>query len=408
MKGFTILLLGVAAMWTAAAGLTRAQLGVKLEPDTAALVKGNTQFAFDLYAKLRAEKGNLFFSPYSISNALAMTYTGARGDTAKEMADTLHLDLGQKRLHPAFKDLIGLLNGDPSTRKYQLYTANLLWGQKGYNFHADFLKSTEANYGAGLKEVDFKNATEKARQAINQWVEDQTNQKIKELFKPNILNINTRLVLTNAIYFKAAWMNPFAKDNTKDADFTLADGKKVSVPTMHQKNLRARFFKGDGFSLLELPYEKFELSMLLFLPDKSDGLADFEKKLTADNEAKWLPKLSTHLVDVALPKFKITTEFFLNDVLKDMGMKTAFVFGKADFSGISSEEKLYIQAVVHKAYVDVNEKGTEAAAATGVAVGTKSEPPPATFNADHPFVFVIRENRTGSILFAGRIMDPQK
>src|SRR5262245_31491552 len=225
----------------------------RLNPDTATLVKDNTTFALDLYRELAQKEGTLFLSPYSISNALGMTYSGARGQTAAEMEKTLHFSLGQQRLHPAFHELIGQLNA--KGRKYQLTVANRLWGQRDYGFLPDFLKLTEASYGAGLKEVDFIKATEEARKAIKAWVEQQTNDKIKELLNPGVLTVDTRLVLTNAIYFKAAWMHPFRAKATTPGAFHLADGKQVKVPMM-RGSVRTNYLKGDTFEALELPYEQ--------------------------------------------------------------------------------------------------------------------------------------------------------
>jgi serpin B len=385
-------------------GSTDAGERVKAGGDATALVQGNNTFALDLYRELATEKGNLFFSPYSISTALGMTYGGARGDTAAQMATTLHFGLPPERLHPAFGSLIKEINGAGKPRKYQLQTANRLWGQKDYGFLPEFLKLTETNYGAGLKEVNFAGATEEARKAINAWVEKQTRDKIKELIKPGILTPNTRLVLTNAIYFKAAWMHPFSEKSTVKGDFHVGADKKVTVPLMHG-GVRTGYFKGDDFEALNLPYESYDLSMIVLLP-KAGGLADFEKRLTAANVQGWLGKLRTHRVTVTLPKFKVTAEFMLKPTLSRMGMPLAFDSRKADFSGMTTREKLWISHVIHKAFVDVNEAGTEAAAATAVVMEGRSAPPPATFRADRPFVFLIRDNRTGSILFAGRVTDP--
>jgi serine protease inhibitor len=388
-----------------AAGLAPAQPPGKGTPDTAALVRGDTAFALDLYRELAKKDGNLFLSPYSISTALGMTYAGARGTTAEQMAKTLHFPFGQDRLHPAFRGLIREINGADRPRKYQLQTANRLWGQKDYGFLPDFLKVVEANYGAGLKEVNFAGATEEARKAINAWVGKETRDKIKELLKPGILTVDTRLVLTNAIYFKSAWMRPFQEKATVKGDFHVTADKKVTVPLMRGSQ-RTNYFKGDGFEALELPYESHDLSMVVLLPAKETGLAALEKRLTADNLQKWLAKLRDHLVDVTLPKFKVTAEFLLKDALSRLGMPDAFSPTKADFSGMTTRDKLYISHVVHKAFVDVHEKGTEAAAATAVVMERLSAPPRATFRADRPFLFVIRENRTGSLLFMGRLVNP--
>ncbi len=388
-----------------AASLTEAQPPNKLNPDATAIVHGNNVFALDLYRELARKDGNLFFSPYSISTALGMTYAGARGETAAQMASTLHFALPPERLHPAFRDLIREINGADRPRKYQLQTANRLWGQKDFGFLPDFLKLVEADYGAGLKEVDFISATEQARKAINAWVEVQTRDKIKELLKPGLLTEDTRLVLTNAIYFKAAWLHSFNVKSTIKGDFHVSADKKVTVPLMRGSN-RTNYFKGDGFEALELPYEQHDLSMLVFLPAKGTELAEFEKRLTAVNLKAWQGKMRDHMVDVTLPKFKVTAEFMLKDVLTRLGMPLAFDRRRADFSGMTSRERLFISHVVHKAFVDVNEAGTEAAASTAVLVELTSMPKPATFRADHPFVFLLRDNRTGSILFAGRVVNP--
>jgi serpin B len=378
---------------------------VQIKGDPAAVVEGNNGFAVDLYRQLDKEKGNLFFSPYSISNALAMTYAGARGNTAKEMAGAMHFDLDPDRFHPAFAALIRELQGKAKDRKYKLNIANRLWGQKDYGFLPDFLKISADQYQAGLKEVDFIGDTEGARKAINAWVEKATNDKIKDLIKPGILSVDTRLVLSNAIYFKAAWLRPFSPKETKPGDFTTSTGKKVKVPMMHI-GARTNYFNDGGVLGLELPYENRELSMIVLMPKKADGLADLEKELTAIQLKKWLAKLSDHQVQVTLPKFKVTAEFHLNDVLKQLGMKDAFDRRRADFSGMTTQERLFISHVVHKAFVDVNEAGTEAAASTAVVMDRVSKPPRGIFSADHPFIFLIRDAKTGSILFMGRVSDP--
>lgn len=373
--------------------------------DPTKVVQGNNEFACTLYAKLAAADGNLFFSPYSISNALAMTYGGARGNTAKEMAATLHFGGDQAQFHPAFGELVRRIQSEDKKRKYQLRVANRLWGQKDFGFVPEFLTASRQHYGAGLEELDFIQATEQARQTINAWVEKQTQDKIKELLKPGILDNLTRLVLTNAVYFKAAWIEPFNVASTKPGDFLVDGVKKASVPMMH-KSQRTRFLDTGTFAALELPYEQRDLSMIVLLPKKVDGLASLEKALTADHWKEWQTKLRDHMVDIKLPKFRTTAEFRLNKVLQDLGMHDAFDDTKADFTGLASMKGLCITAVVHKAFIDVNEAGTEAAAATAVAIGLRSLPQPATFHADHPFVYLIRDNRTGSVLFMGRVVNP--
>jgi serpin B len=381
-----------------------------VKSDVSSIVKSNNDFALALYEKLRDEKGNLFFSPYSISTALAMTSAGARGETLNEMTKTLRFSLDQAKLSPAFSQLIQSLNGDPKMRKYQLNTANALWCQKGYGFEPAFLKLTEKDYHAGLKQVNFADDPEKSRQEINHWVEEQTKDKIKELLKPLMVTKDTRLILTNAIYFKAAWLKPFNDKATKEEDFLIGEGKKIAnVPLMHHSQ-ECLYTESADFQLLQLPYEGFQLEMVVILPKKVEGLPNLEKSLTPESLEKWRGKATAHQVTITLPKFKVTAEVELSKTLSNMGMPSAFS-RDADFSGITKDEKLHISKVVHKAFVEVDEKGTEAAAATGVVVARPSavlaEKPRATFRADHPFVFLIRDLTTGSTLFMGRVTDPK-
>ena len=405
----TRILICLSILAVAALGTARA---TDQEADRAAVVRGDNAFALDLYAKARGQDGNLFFSPYSISTALAMTRIGARGDTATEMDRTLHFTLPQDKLNPAFGALVKQINGDPADAKrgYQLSTANALWGQKGYPFKADFLKATRDNYGAGLNDVDF-GAAEQARQTINAWVEKETHDKIMDLIAKGVLDTDTRLVLTNAIYFKGDWASQFKKDLTHDEPFHLIADKKIDAPLMHQTG-EFGYFDGGAFQALEMPYVGKDLSMVVLLPKRIDGLADLEKDLTADKLAGWVRKLHRQKVMVTLPKFKTTQMMGLRETLSDMGMPLAFTPGKADFSGMADvKDALWIAAVIHKAFIDVNEEGSEAAAATAVVVETKSlvvGPPTPEFRADHPFVFLIRDVRNDSILFLGRLADPTK
>jgi len=382
--------------------------------NSTALVKGNNRFALDLYGKLKEKEGNLFFSPYSISTALAMTYGGARGTTAEAMAKTLHFTLDNKELHPAFASLIQDINGDPKQdakkRGYQLSTANALWAQKGYPFLPQYLRLTKDNYGAGVQEVDFADATEAARKTINDWVEKETHDKIQELLKEGTLTPMTRLVLTNAIYFKGDWASQFKKDQTREDTFHLTADKTIKTPLMHQTR-KFGYAENDTYQTLEMPYVGEHLSMVVLLPRKVDGLPALEKALAADNFADNLSRSGKRQVIVTLPKFKTTSEFSLKATLSALGMRVAFSSG-ADFSGMSSDkESLSLSAVIHKAFVDVNEEGTEAAAATAVVLEPKSEverPAVPEFRADRPFVFLIRDTRSNSILFLGRINNPQQ
>jgi serpin B len=384
---------------------------VKLSPEAAVIVKGNNTFALDLYEKLSKEDGNLFFSPYSVSTALAMTYGGARGETAKEMASVLHFGTDSEPLHRGFSELIGGINGKSGARQFELTTANRLWGQKDYTFDPNFIKLTVDNYGAGLKEVDFATDTELARQTINAWVEEQTKDKIKELIKPGFLTDASRLVLTNAIYFKASWDEPFLKEATQTGSFKLPGDKTIADVSFMQKNFSVKYLAGDNFQAIALPYVKNELSMVVLLPKEVDGLAGLEKSLTVPGYVNdVLAKMQRSQVKVVLPKFKVTSEFDLSEQLQGLGMKTAFT-KKANFSGITSREPLQISKVIHKAFVDVHEAGTEAAAATAVVMifgGAPRPQEPPAFRADHPFVYLIIDNNSGSILFMGRLLNPKK
>ena len=383
------------------------------------LVKGNTQFAFDLYAQLKNQDGNLFFSPYSISTALAMTYAGAKCETAEHIAQTLHFPecngsespgwmRTTEQFHRAFGRLIDRLNQQGRKGDYQLSLANALWGQKGYPFLDSFIELNGQYYHAGLENVDFVKETEKSRLKINQWVEDQTQDKIKDLIPEGILDAMTRLVLTNAIYFKGDWASKFDKDNTSDAPFYLLSDETVTVPLMFQKE-KFNYGQTDALQLLELPYKGDDLSMLVLLPKEKGGLADLEEQLTTETLAEWQKRMRKREVKVHLSKFKMTSKFSLSDTLAAMGMPDAFDGTKADFSRIDGSRSLYISEVLHKAFVEVNEEGTEAAAATGVIISRTSLPaPPPVFRADHPFVFVIKDNNTQSILFIGRVADPTK
>jgi serpin B len=395
------------------------------------IVKGNNEFALELYAKLRDREGNLFFSPYSISTALAMTYAGAQGETESQMAGVLHFPTRQdepkvtlsepneksitatawehKRFSSAFGKIIKDLNAGGEKGKYELRVANALWGQKGYGFLKEFLELIKSDYDGCLNEVDFVTAAEAARKTINDWVENQTNSRIKNLIPEGVLDSMTRLVLTNAIYFKGNWARQFKKEKTQNAPFTLLDGNKVDVPMMNQ-TADFNYIQTDSFQGLELPYVNDELSMIILLPKNSNGLPELEGTVTINNLSKWLNELRKREVIVFVPKFKMTSQFGLADVLKAMGMTNAFVPDVADFSGINGKRDLFISAVIHKAYVDVNEEGTEAAAATGIVMKLTSMGPTQTpvFRADHPFLFVIRDNHSGSILFVGRVMNPNQ
>lgn len=385
------------------------------------VVDGNNKFAMELFAKLQSTKGNLFFSPYSISTALAMAHAGARNETESQMAGVLHFPVSVNRrtdslskslldrplFASSFGNIIKDLNNRGQKGAYTLTVANALWGQKDYGFLEEFLKLIETSYDGRLNEVDFITAAETARKTINAWVEKKTNDKIKNLISEGVLDSMTRLVLTNAIYFKGNWARQFEEKRTKDAPFTLADGQKIDVAMMNQK-AEFGYMETDTFQALELPYMDEELSMVILLPKKLDALDEFEKTLTTENLMQWLAEIHKCEVVVFVPKFKMTSQFSLASVLNSMGMKDAFS-SDADFSGINGKRDLFISAVIHKAYVEVNEEGTEAAAATGVVMRLTSigPAPIPVFRADHPFLFLIRDNLSGSILFIGRVANPK-
>jgi len=391
------------------------RLGAPAVPqrDQEALVEGNTVFAMDLYQQLREEPGNLFYSPYSISLALAMTYAGARGQTEAEMAEVMRYPLSQEALHPAFNALDQVLASrkiDPQAgmgRGFQLNIANALWGQKDYAFRQEYLDTLAMNYGAGLRLVDYIHNTEGARLKINDWVSEQTEEKIQNLIPQGALNAETRLVLANAIYFNAAWARTFNEGMTSDQPFTLLDGSEIAVPLMHQTE-NFRYASGAGWQAVQLPYEGHQMSMVVLLPE-SETFADFEAGLDAQQLNAVLEKMSSVKVDLYLPKFTTESAFALSKTLREMGMSDAFSMS-ANFSGMTGTDDLFISEVLHKAFVDVDEEGTEAAAATAVimeAKGMAVMEEPVVMRADHPFIFLIRD-KTGTILFMGRVLNPGK
>jgi len=378
--------------------------------ELAALVEGNNAFAFDLYRALGQEKGNLFCSPYSISLALAMTYAGARGQTEQQMAETLHFLLQQDRLHPAFDglDLELASRGEGAQGKdekgFRLHIVNAIWGQRDYVFLNDFLDVLAENYGAGLRLLDFAHEPEQSRVTINDWVSDQTEGKIKDLIPQGLIDALTRLVLTNAIYFNAAWLNPFDKGSTKDGTFHTLEGSDVTVPMMAQTG-SFNYAKGDGYQAVELPYDGRELSMIILLPD-SGQFQPFENSLDAVLVDSVVSDLEAGQVALTMPKFEFESELSLAKTLAAMGMPIAFS-GDADFSGMTGNRELAISDVVHKGFVSVDEAGTEAAAATAVVMRLTAFPgEPVQVTVDRPFIFLIRDNETGTLLFMGRVVNP--
>ncbi|MHB8085312.1 MAG: serpin family protein [Dehalococcoidia bacterium] len=416
--GLCIVLLGVlpacqppvASGDVAISGKPRETIATVNQADLSALVNGNNQFAVGLYQILKNGEGNLFYSPYSISMALAMTYAGAKGTTAQQMADTLHFTLPQDSLHTTFNGLDQELASrgkgakDKEGNSFKLNIVNALWGQKGYQFLSQYLDLLAQDYGAGMRLLDYRTDPDGSRLTINKWVADQTKDKIQNLIPAGAIDTMTRLVLTNAIYFNAAWATAFEKAATQDGKFYLNDGSSVTVPMMGQTE-GLGYAEGSGYKAVELPYSGHELSMVILLPD-SGTFSQFESALTAGKYSSIIQSLSSKQVALTMPRFKYDSQFSLNQALSTMGMPVAFT-GDADFSGMTGNRDLSISDVIHKAYVAVDESGTEAAAATAVVMRATSMPlSPTQVKVDHPFIFVIRDIQTGTVLFIGRVLNP--
>jgi serine protease inhibitor len=376
--------------------------------DTKAVVEGNTAFAFDLYARLKGSPDNLFFSPYSISTALAMTYAGARGETAKQMAGVLHFTQSEAQPHADFGQLQSDLNGR-NQEGIELDIANALWAQKGARFLPGFMQIATQRYAANVKQADFVTAAESARKEINSWVAHQTKDKIQNILPSGSVDSLTRLVLADAIYFKGTWVKPFDKRGTRPQPFHLAGAQEVSAPLMYHVD-QVRYSEEAGMQAVELPYKGDGLSMIVLLPRQTNGCGTLESALSPALLSKVLSGMKSQEVEIYLPRFKLESDLGLAKTLVEMGMPDAFS-AKADFSGIDGTRSLYISAVFHKAWGEVNEEGTEAAAATAVVMAKsmamrKPGPPRPVFRADHPFVFLIRDTKSGTVLFLGRLANP--
>lgn len=379
--------------------------------DLASLTSSNASFAFSLYQQLRNQAGNLIYSPHSISVALAMTTAGARGNTEQQMNRVMHFDLPKASLHPAFNALQLELasreknKADPNQVNFRLKIVNALWGQKEYRFLADFLDFLAQNYGAGMRLLDFRSDPEICRQIINDWVAQQTEEKIKDLIPKGVITSATRLVLTNAIYFNAPWMYQFQESATRPGLFTLLDKSQVEVPMM---NISQQFgsFQGDGFTAVELPYAGNQVSMFLLVPD-TGKFEEFEQNLTATQWEKIRQQIQPSQVKLSMPRFTFISDYNMNETLIKLGMTDAFNPNAADFSGMDGTRSLYIQRVQHKAFIKLDEKGTEAAAATAVVVRKMSMPSQQVeIKVDRPFLFLIQDKPSGAILFVGRVLNP--
>jgi serpin B len=379
--------------------------------DAQALLDGNSAFAFDFYRQVHGEDGNLIYSPYSISLASAMLYGGAGGETASQIAGSLHFTLPPDQFHPAMNALsLDLAQRPDQSRKIdrqnpmQLYIAHAVWGQRDYPFEKAYLDLLAVNYGAGVRLLDFAAAPDSARQQINDWVDRETKGKIKDVMPPGSVDPSTRMVLANAVYFKAAWQEAFVEKLTRDAPFTLLDGSQVQVPTMQTDGeIPLRVGSGDGYQAVALPYKGELAEMVIILPEQG-RFESVESTLDAAKFAAILHELGPGHLTLYLPRFEFAVAYDLRPVLSAMGMPLAFDKIKADFSSITKSERLYVQQALHKAYVLVNEEGTEAAAAT--IFGVKPASLPQELRIDRPFIFIIRDVPTGTILFVGRVLNP--
>jgi serpin B len=384
---------------------------------SAAFGQDNNLLALRLYGSLRTQPGNLFFSPFSIRTVLAMAYAGASDDTAAQMKAALHFSQFPELLHLEFAEIIKRLNA-AGGGLYEMAVADALFSQEGSPLKQEFLELVDQQYGGVLKPVDFRNNAEAVRAEINQWVEDKTRQRIQQIVPPDSLDREARLVLVNAVYFKGRWVLPFNKAYTREEPFYLEGGTTVTAQLMHQQR-EIRYVQKRGFQAVDLTYQGNDLSLLVLLPNKRDGLAALEKALTADTLRECVSDMTSCEVKLFLPRFKITWGVIdIRQPLMILGMKAAFDRTRANFSGINGLEPpdadaLFISAVFHKAFVEVNEEGTEAAAATAAAMSramaSPNYKPPAipTFRADHPFLFAIRDRRSNAILFLGRVVNPQ-
>ncbi len=381
------------------------------EADVAALTAGNRAFAMDMFHALAAPGQNLFFSPHSISVALAMTYAGAEGVTEAEMAEVLGFTLPEATTHAAFNALdLALkiradLPAEESGDGFALSLVNQAFGQTGYPFEAPYLDVLATNYGAALYLLDFSADPDGSRTAINDWVESSTNERIVDLLPEGSITDLTRLVLANAIYFKASWSVPFSAADTSDEDFTLLDGSVVSVPTMHG-TLESTCAAGAGWTAATLPYVGSQLDMVLLVPD-AGAFESVEASLDGAALDAALGALGGCELTIALPKLTVRTDASLVPPLRSLGMVDAFDANAADFSGMSTASELYVTGVFHQAFVAIDEQGTEAAAATAVVIGEESAPLPVVLDVDRPYLFAVRDRPTGAVLFLGRVLDPR-
>lgn len=418
MVGFEVWLRGLFGSKKEELASHISQLYMRIRPNKSeSFAEDSNAFAFAIYRQLRQGPGNLFFSPFSIRAALSMTYAGAKGETATQMRKALRFPPSDETLYIAFAEIIQQLNAAGGD-EYEIAAVNSLWSQTGAPLQAEFIDLITRYYGRVISFVDFRSRAGDARVTINQWVEDKTKLKIQELISPGSLDIETRLVLVNAVYFKGMWVLQFCKSATRNESFYLENGGTVRIPLMYQHE-QMFYLQTKDYQAVDLDYQGGILSMLVLLPNRKDGLQYLEKTISAKMISDCVAKMRVHEVKLFLPRFRIiwgTVD--MRDQLTNLGMTLPFSRFQADFSGISGykapeEGSLFISAVYHKAFLEVNEKGTEATAATAVLEDTgtfpiyKSVPVP-TFRADHPFLFAIRDRKSGTILFLGRMDNPMR
>lgn len=378
------------------------------EADVQAIVEANNRFALELYRlySQKYEGDNIFFSPFSLSNAFAMLYEGARGKTAEEMLKVFHFPEDTKARREGFLSLYREINKED--KKYELSLANALWTQRDYPFLKGYLSAVEKYYGGRASNLDFSKDPEGSRQTINNWVEDKTKDKIKDLLPEGTITPLTRLVLTNAIYFKGLWVFPFDEKLTKEEEFRVAPDRSLMVQMMSLPRVQnLNYAETDDLQILEMLYEGEDISMLVLLP-KGNSLDKLEGSLNLQNLKKWRGMLKREEVEVYFPKFKLERKYSMAEDLEKLGMPSAFEPSEADFSGLTGKRDLFVTAAIHQAFVEVNEEGTEAAAATGIVLGRTAVSRHFLFRADHPFIFIIQDKKRGNILFIGRLYDPRK
>ena len=378
----------------------------EVNPKVIKIADSNNRFALDLYSRMNKGEESLFFSPFSVYTALSMVYTGARGLTKTQMGEKLYVSMELKLFHSALESLLEVLSGEDAYEGFELHLANLVAIKKDYEVLDEYLSLIESIFKGNIWKIIGEFSLK-----INAWVSEQTHRKITEIIDAQSITPETTLILINTIYFKGSWQHQFKESVTEDDEFTLLDGNKVVIPMMHQINV-FHYFESENLQVLEMMYgRRNELSMVVFLPKEIDGLIEFEKNLTSKKLSKYLSQLYTRRVEVFFPRFRLEKKYSLMKSLINLGITNPFTL-EADFSGITnSPEGLFIEEVLHKAFIDVDEKGTEAAAVTAVMMAPtgppiKREPPP-IFRADHPFLFLIRDMQTKTILFIGKVLNPQ-